>query len=372
MIFNKPIIAITGSAGKTMVKTLTSAVLRQKWEVFEPNHYNNTFQKTEEHAKKIDESHQAAVLEYGMAFAGALTKHCDYIEPNISVITNVGLAHIENFDSDVRLLAKAKSEIIKGMKKTGKLYLNADDINSKLLETDGFKGEIITIGIDADADFRASNIEYLDTGIRFCVLLNEKTHIFFIPLFGRHNVYNALFAIAVSHMLGFSPMDMRRALKNIRRPEHRLDVIKLKNNITIIDDTVHANPVAVKAAIDVLDQIAKHQKIVVLGSMSELGEKSVYHHRKIGRYLKSKNVDYVFTHGNVSVDIGKGAMADGFSKRRVSHKTRLKRNELFEELIKTIRPGATVLIKGFSRLKMSEIVDFLCNHYGFRNVGKGA
>ena len=127
---------------------------------------------------------------------------------------------------------------------------------------------------------------------------------------------------------------------------------------------MHANPIAVKAAIDVLGDIGKKQKIVVLGSMSELGDKQAQYHRQIGRYLATKNFDHIFTHGNISVDIGKGAILAGYPKRKVLHKTRLKRSELLDELVKKIKPHSTILIKGFSRLKMSEIVDYLTDYYG--------
>ena len=123
-----------------------------------------------------NDSHRAAVLEYGMAFPGAITQHCEYIQPNIGVITNVGLAHIGNFDGDVNLLAKAKSELIFGMNPTGKLYINADDKNSRLLSISAFKGEIVTVGIDRKAAYMARDIAYKNTGISFRVVLDNKEH----------------------------------------------------------------------------------------------------------------------------------------------------------------------------------------------------
>ncbi len=361
--YDKPIIAITGSAGKTMVKTLTAAILRERWIVFEPNHYNNTFQKTEEHAKQINFTHRAAVLEYGMAFPGAITEHCKFIQPNMGIITNVGLAHIGNFEGKVELLAAAKSELIKGMNPTGTLFINADDENSKLLHTHDFKGKIITVGIESHASYEARKIENSETGMTFVITLEGKEHLFFIPIFGKHNIYNALFAIAVSHQLGFLPSDMQTALKNMTTPEHRLNVIRLKNDITVIDDTVHSHPPAVKAAIDVLEDLGKKQKIAILGSMSELGEKQNEYHEDIGRYIASKNIDFLYTHGNISINMGIGAINAGFPANKVRHKTRLYRKVLLREVVALIEPGSTILVKGYSRLKMYEIVSYLCNYY---------
>ena len=159
MAFNpntqKPIIAVTGSAGKTMVKTMVSAILRERWVVFESKDYYNTVDKTMVHADEISFIHRAAVLEYGMAFPGAISEHCQIIQPNIGVITNVGLAHIGNFEGKVELLAAAKSELIMGMNPSGILFMNADDPNSKLLHTNNFKGKILTVGIASKASYQA-------------------------------------------------------------------------------------------------------------------------------------------------------------------------------------------------------------------------
>lgn len=359
----KPVIAVTGSAGKTTVKTMISAILREKWVIFESKDYYNTYQKTEEHASMINFIHRAAVLEFGMGFAGDITKHCQYIRPNIGVITNVGMAHIGNFEGNVELLAAAKSELIKGMHPLGILFVNADDQNSRLLHTKDFAGKILTVGIDNKADYQAKDLACSENGISFKVILREKEYPFFIPVIGRHNVYNGLFAIGVADQLGFLPNEMQSGFHNMRKANHRLQLEHLKNGITVIDDTVHANPPAVKAAIDVLMQIGKGKKIVVLGSMSELGERSEEEHEGIGRYVAEKGIDLLYTYGNISVQIGAGAIAAGFSTDRVKHFTRLKRKLLHQELVQNIEPESTILVKGASRLNLFETVTFLKDQY---------
>lgn len=360
---DKPIIAVTGSAGKTMVKTLISCILREKWVIFESKDYYNIFQKTEQHAKEINFIHRAAVLEYGMGFPGDITKHCQLIQPNMSVITNIGLAHIGNFEGKIELLASAKSELIKGMNQSGILFINADDKNSKLLDTKSFKGKILTVGIETAANYKANKIKYSEEGMTFTVTLDGKEYPFLIPIFGVHNVFNALFAIAVSHQLGFSPLDMQTGLRNVKKPNHRLNFIKLKNGISVIDDTVHAHPPAVKAALDVLEALGKKQKIAILGSMPELGDKIAEYHEDVGKYFASKNIDFLYTYGNISVNIGIGAINAGFPAEKVVHKTALYRKVMYKELIKLIEPGATILVKGSSRQNMYEIVEFLCDYY---------
>lgn len=360
---DKPIIAVTGSAGKTMVKTLISCILREKWVIFESKDYYNTFQKTEQHAKQINFIHRAAVLEYGMGFPGDITKHCELIQPNVSVITNVGLAHIGNFEGKIELLAAAKSELIKGMNPNGTLFINADDENSKLLDTQDFTGKILTVGIEANANYKANKIQYSEEGMTFTVTLDGVEYPFLIPIFGMHNIFNALFAIAVSHQLGFLPSEMQNGLRNVKKPNHRLNLLKLKNGITVIDDTVHAHPPAVKAALDVLEALGKKQKIAILGSMPELGDKIIEYHEDVGNYLASKNIDFLYTYGNISVNIGIGAINAGFPAEKVVHKTALYRKIMYRELVKLIEPESIILVKGSSRQNMYEIVQFLCDYY---------
>ncbi len=359
----KPVIAVSGSAGKTTVKTMISAILREKWVIFESRDYYNTYQNSKDHANAISFIHRAAVLEYGMAFAGDLTKHCQYIRPNIGIITNVGMAHIGNFESKVSLLAAAKSELIKGMHPSGILFLNADDQNSRLLDTKDFNGQILTVGIENEGDYRARDLVYSEQGTSFQVMIGESDYPFFIPVLGKHNVYNALFAIGAADQLGFIPEEMQRGFGSMKKPNHRLNLYHLRDGIIVIDDTVHAHPPAVKAAIDVLLQIGKGKKIAVLGSMSELGDRSEEEHEGIGRYVAERDIDLLYTYGNISVQIGAGALAAGFPPERVEHFTGLKRKLLHKELTKNIGPETTVLVKGASRLNLFETVTFLNDLY---------
>jgi UDP-N-acetylmuramoyl-tripeptide--D-alanyl-D-alanine ligase len=359
----KPIIAVTGSAGKTMVKTMISAILRERWVVFESKDYYNTVDKTLAHADEIDYIHRAAVLEYGMAFPGAITEHCQIIQPNIGVITNVGLAHIGNFEGKVELLAAAKSELIKGMHPAGILLLNADDSNSKLLDTKNYKGKILTIGIKTKADYIAQNINYSDNGMTFTIKLQGNQYSFSIPVFGEHNIYNALCAIGVADRLGFLPTEMQTGLQTMKKPNHRLAVHRLKDGITVIDDTVHSHPPAVKAAIEVLMHLAKQKKMVILGSMPELGERTYQEYKDIGQYIAGKKIDFLYTFGKSSVHIGEDAIKAGYPADRVKHYKQSYLRVMHRELVQSIEPGLTILVKGASRLNMFETVQFLCDHY---------
>jgi UDP-N-acetylmuramoyl-tripeptide--D-alanyl-D-alanine ligase len=367
LVFNpraeKPIIAITGSAGKTMVKTMVSAILRERWVVFESKDYYNTVDKTLIHANEIDFIHRAAVLEYGMAFPGAITEHCRIIQPNIGVITNVGLAHIGNFEGKLELLAAAKSELIIEMNPAGILFINADDSNSKLLHTRNYMGKILTVGIKAKADYEAGNINYSEKGMTFTLNLNGNEYPFSIPIFGEHNVYNALFAIGVADQLGFLPAEMQTGLRTMKKPNHRLAIHRLKDGINVIDDTVHSHPPAVKAAIDVLLNLAKQKKMAILGSMPELGVRTYQDYKDIGRYVAEKKLDFLYTFGKSSLHIGEEAIKVGYPANQVKHYKQSYLKVMHRELVQTIEPGLTILVKGASRLNMYETVKFLCDYY---------
>ncbi|MBS4199895.1 UDP-N-acetylmuramoyl-tripeptide--D-alanyl-D-alanine ligase [Bacillus sp. FJAT-49732] len=359
----KPTIAVTGSAGKTTVKTMISSILREKWITYESSDYDNTTENTIKHKEKIGPIHRAAVLEYGMGFAGQITEHCSILRPDIAVITNVGLAHIGNFDSKLENLVAAKSEIIKGMNQNGVLFLNRDDHNSKMLHTSKFKGKIVTIGIEKPGQYRAQNIRFGKEGMEFTVQLKGKKYTFKIPVYGQHNVYNALFAIAVTDLLGFTPKEMQNGLNFISKPEHRLYFFHLKDGITVIDDTVHAHPPAMKAAIDVLKQAGRKKRIAVLGSMSELGERNDADHLDVGRYVANNGVNHLFTYGNYSRNITEGALSAGMALNKAKHYTGLYRKNLHQDLLEAIEPGTTILVKGSSKQNLFETVEFLLQHY---------
>ena len=156
----RPVVAVTGSAGKTTTKSMIASVLRERFYIFESKDNCNTSENTRKHVNQITPFHEAAVLEYAMGHEGVIARHCQFIKPHLSIITNIGPSHISNFNNDIKGIARAKSEIIKGMDKDGILIVNGDDPNSGLLETEQFKGNIIKVGTNKDCHFRAVNIQH--------------------------------------------------------------------------------------------------------------------------------------------------------------------------------------------------------------------
>lgn len=356
-----PIIAITGSAGKTTTKAFLASILAKKWKIFESKDYWNTTDHTEKHAAEINSSHEAVVLEYGMAYPGIITKHCSIIQPNMSIVTNVGLAHVGNFDGDIKGVAKAKSELIHGMKQDGLLVINKDDKNSNYLETKQFKGKIITVGIRSrGVDYKAYDVKYKEDGMLFKIKLQGQETQMFIPILGEHHVYNALNAIAIADRLGFSAMEIKAGLI-FRKPPRRLTIYNCKNNIMLIDDTVHSHPQGVKAALDVLAAVGKNRKVAIIGQMRELGDLREEEYRKVGEYVKKLGIDVLITYGFRTEEIGAAAKAKGFPVNKIFHFTdKEKLHALLENLVSS---NDTILIKGASKTNMFETVKYLSDKF---------
>ncbi|MGY4795216.1 YheC/YheD family protein [Lysinibacillus fusiformis] len=351
-----PIIAITGSAGKTTTKAFVGSILSKKWNVFESKDYWNTTEHTKKHKEEINDTHQAVVLEYGMAYPGIITNHCSIIQPNISIVTNIGLAHVGNFDGDVRGVAKAKSELIHGMDQQGLLIVNQDDDNSRYLETQQFKGKIITVGIKKEADYRAYDLQYKDVGMSFKMKLHGQEIELYIPILGEHHVYNALNAVAVADLLGFSPLDIQAGL-NFKKPPRRLTIYDCRDDITVIDDTVHSHPQGVRAALDVLTNIATNRKVAIIGQMRELGVLREEEYRKVGEYVHEIGIDEFITYGFRTDEMSNAAIAKGMDPARVHHF--INKDQLHVLLEKLIKPHDTILVKGASKTNMFETVKFL-------------
>ncbi|MFF2793588.1 YheC/YheD family protein [Lysinibacillus xylanilyticus] len=355
-----PIIAITGSAGKTTSKAFLASILSVKWNIFESKDYWNTTEHTKKHKEEINASHEAVVLEYGMAYPGIITNHCSIIQPNISIITNIGLAHVGNFDGDIKGVAKAKSELIHGMDQNGLLILNKDDDNSKYLEKQQFKGKILTVGVRNAANYKAYDIQYKDIGMSFKIKLHGQEISMYIPILGEHHVYNALNAIAVADYLGFSPEDIKKGL-NFKKPPRRLTIYNCRDNITLIDDTVHSHPQGVRAAIDVLTNIAKKRKIAIIGQMRELGDLREEEYRKVGEYIYEQDIDLFITYGFRTQEMGAAAKAKGMDPSKIYHF--LNKEELHALLEKVIKPHDTILVKGASKTNMFDTIKFLDQKY---------
>jgi len=353
-----PEIVIAGSNGKTTTKNMLASILETRWKILQTTGNYNLPLQIKNILQQRKPEHKAVLLEIGMGKPGAAHRHGRYIRPDIVVFTNIGSAHYGSLGNSVRSIAENKSVVLQYMNNNGLVIKNSDDKNSKWIDTSNHPGKVITIGIHTPADYMATEIRDVKDGMEFTMTLGNAKEKFFVPTFGLHNIYNALFAITIAHLLGFTIPEIRQGLKNFEPSIKRLNVIKLRSEILLIDDTVNANPESVKSAIDVMERLGENKKkIVVLGSMLELGEYTQDAHLEVGKYLAEKQISDIYIYGAETKWIKEGAVKSGFSSDRIHYFE--SRDLLHEVLMNEVAEKSVILVKGSAAMKMSMTVDFL-------------
>lgn len=347
-------IGITGSAGKTSTKEMTASILSQKYRVMKSYANNNIFACIPGNFMRLSPIHQVAVLEMGMASLGNIRKQCLYARPSIGVITNVGEAHVGSLGNSLNNVVRAKQELINGLRPGGTLILNADDPGSKRLKTKGFRGKIITFGINQPATIRGQKIRFCQDGMRFEV----EGSTYHIPTWGKHNVYNALASIAVGKQLGIAVTNIQKGLRTFPVPYMRLQPLKGVNGYTLINDAYNANPTSMIAGLQVLKQVAKHRySVAVLGDMNELGTWSSSGHRKVGAVVARLKPSRLITVGTQAATIAHSAITHGFPSRSVKSFSRLAPVSAY--IRKTVSPGSVIYFKASRKLTLEKAVKSL-------------
>ncbi|HEX4783426.1 MAG TPA: UDP-N-acetylmuramoyl-tripeptide--D-alanyl-D-alanine ligase, partial [Candidatus Sulfotelmatobacter sp.] len=288
-IWGKPLVGVTGSAGKTTTKEAIAHVLAARFRVLKSEgNFNNHF-GLPLMLLKLEPEHDVAVIEMGMSHAGEIRALAKIARPDIGVVTNVAPVHLEFFDS-LAGIARAKYELIESLPARGIAVLNADDEYVSQFGRD-FKGKVVTYGMCATADVRAENVKSRGAeGSEFDVVLNGVREHARWPLVGEHNILNALAAVAVGVARGLSPGEAVGALATVTPPDKRGQVLQL-GNITVINDCYNSNPKALHAMVDALAAMKAGRRIVVAGEMLELGSAGEQMHRTAGQHIAEKKID---------------------------------------------------------------------------------
>ena len=348
------VIGVTGSVGKTTTKDMLAWVLKQKYKVLksEGNYNNHYGLPLSLLSLKGDED--IAVLEMAMSNLGEIKKLAEIAKPEIGVVTNVGQAHLENLDN-VANVAEAKKELIEGLPEKGLAVLNYDNEYVRKMDSAFTGKKIIYYGLKDNADIYASNIKHNDKNIKFDLFYNDEEKNIVINKPGEHNVYNALAAISIAREFNVDWDLIKESFKNLDFSSLRLDV-REKADFTVINDSYNANPLSMKAAIDVLKDISKKRTIAVLGDMLELGPKKKEAHFEVGKYLAKKNIDILITVGELA-EIIANAAEDNMEKEKIY---RVENNQMAYDILKDIiKKGDCILVKGSRKMKMEEIVDWI-------------
>lgn len=355
--FSIPFVALTGSVGKTTSKGMIYAVVKRKYNTLRTAGNLNNEIGVPKTLFCLEESHEAAVIEMGMNHFDEISRLSKTVEPSIACITNVGTAHIENLGSREGIL-KAKCEILHGMAKGSTLIINGDnDMLSSVNEPDY---NIIRFGIESEnLDMVAKDIEINSEGCTFTAIYGNETAKVLVPSVGLHNVYNALCAMCVGVMLGYTLCEAAEGIKDYK-PEGMRQKITTINGITFIEDCYNANLDSMKAALYALATISKGKSYAVLGDMLELGEFSEQAHRQVGKKACEVGCEYVITYGELSKYIVDEVIKNGGKAKAFSCK-----EEMAEFLFNNVKSGDAVLFKGSRGMKMEEIFISLYKKLGF-------
>lgn len=355
------VVGITGSVGKTSTKEMIASVLSEKYKVLKTEgNYNNEIGLPLT-IFKIRAEHEVAVLEMGISEFGEMHRLATMANPDICVITNIGLCHLENLKTRDGIL-KAKTESFAHLKKDGIAILNGDDDKLSTIRQVGDK-EPVFYGMEEKMEYRedakksvyATGVENLGLyGMQARIHTPEGERDVRIPIPGEHNVYNALAATAVGLSLGLSLDQISSGILKAKTIGGRTNLLNT-GSMTVIDDCYNANPVSMKASLDVL-ATAEGRKIAVLGDMGELGENEKKLHYEVGEYLAKKEIDVLFCAGELSEEIAKAAQKESKTCEVYYFKTR---DALLEQLLPFLKKGDTVLVKASHFMEYPKIVKAL-------------
>lgn len=349
--YSIPVIAVTGSNGKTTTKDMTAAVLSRKYKVLKTEaNYNNEIGLPLT-LLQLTPAHEAAVVEMGMRGLGEIKELAAIALPDRGIVTNVGETHLELLGS-IENIAAAKSELVESIPAGGVVVLNGDNQYVRQM-SERSKAKALTYGLTPDSDIWADNINTYENRetVFTCHCLQDIFPVA-VPAVGRHNVYNALAAIAMGISLGLNCQEIREGLATFQASGMRFHIEK-KADYTLINDAYNASPMSMAAAIATLAEIAGGRKVAVLGDMLELGSIAEEAHRHVGELLVQHKVDIVITVGELAGNIA-AAAHDGGVKTVVACENHAQAKEKLQKLLVS---NDTILIKGSRGMKMENIVE---------------
>ena len=350
--FDIPVVGLTGSVGKTTTKEMTALVVASEYNTIKTQGNLNNDIGMPMTLFNIEETTEAAVIEMGMNHKGEISALTAVSRPSLSIITNVGVSHIENLGSRENILS-AKLEILEGMKKGSALIINGDNDLLSTVENDGY--DIVFFGIENEkCHVKATDLEMTQDGTRCNILFENNKYECFVPVAGIHNVYDALSAFAAGVKLGISPEKAAAAIAQYVPAGMRQKVVE-KNGIVFIEDCYNASPDSVKAGINTLHTIKSQRHIAVLGDMLELGDYSETAHRECGKYAAEKGTDVLFAYGKASAFTADEA--EKSSMNEVYHYTDEKL--LAEKLSGFIKEGDAILFKASRGMKLENIINII-------------
>ena len=353
--YNIPVVGVTGSVGKTSTKDIIASVLSQKYNVLKTEgNMNNAIGLPMTILKLRD--HNALVVEMGMNALGEISELSDVANPTIAIINNVGTAHIGELGSRENIL-KAKIEITEGLSHDGMLIINGDnDMLAKWNEKSEMKN-VLTFGINEKNIAIGKIIEERENGTLATIKIENQEIEVNIPIAGEHFVYNSACAALVGILCDVSLQEIKQGIENFKLSKNRLEIIKTKAGITIINDSYNASFDSMKASIELLSKKEGKRKIAVLGDMFELGKYSENLHRKVGTEVYKNEINKLYIVGNDAKYIAMQAKQEGMNNENINIFENCEK--CIKSLKENLKNGDVVLIKASNSMKFYQIVESL-------------
>ncbi len=354
--WGKRVVAITGSTGKTTTKEMLAALLGTKHQVLKSRGNLNNDYGLPLTLFGLEPADEAAVVELAMSAPGEIARLTRIAEPEIGVVTNVAPVHLQFFDS-LEGIACAKRELIENLSPPRTAVLNFDDSRVRGFQ-EGFDGRVLTYGFEDGADFRAVDLTAAPpAGWRFHLTAPGLDGEFYLPLPGRHNVSNALAALAAASLFDIPESDCREALARFANIPQRSEILTLSDRVTVINDCYNSNPLAMERMLETLSAWDASRRIVVAGEMLELGPTSPDLHRQVGRQAAESGVDWLLGVQGEAQHFLEGASQAGLPAERLRFFPAAEAAAEF--LAELLRPGDVVLVKGSRGVHLERLVEFL-------------
>lgn len=349
-INNIPVVAITGSVGKTSTKDMVASVVSQKYKTLKTiGNNNNNIGLPFTILRLKDE--EIMVLEMGMNHFGEISLLSKIAKPNICVITNIGTSHIGLLGSRENIL-KAKLEILDGAENPTIIINNDNDLLHKWYIENRESKNIVTFGIENESDIMPRNLELHHDGSEYDCNINGEDVKVKVPIAGEHFVLNALCATSVGKVLNIEPNKILNGIANVELTKKRMEVIE-KNGITIINDAYNASPESIKESLKYLKTFKENRKIAILGDVLELGEYNEELHRKIGEEVAKEEVDILICYGDASRYVVDQAKKEGMNEQNIYYFE--DKNQILDLLKKEVKQGDVLLFKASNGMKFFDL-----------------
>ncbi len=348
------VVAITGSAGKTTTKEMAATVVSRAYRVFRNAGNLNNEIGLPLSLLELRHRPEVAIVELGMNHPGEISRLVEIAEPDVRVWTNVADAHLGFFPS-VEAIADAKAEVFDGARGDSLLVANANDPRV-MARTPRFRGRLVTFGIDMDADVMATDVHDRGRDGTTAVIRAEGGEFeLTVPLLGRMNLSNALAATSLGLHFGVAREEIAAAVASCRPASHRGVIVRLRDDITVVDDSYNSNPTALREMLDSLQRLGGARRVAVLGEMLELGDRAMELHAAMGRAVVAAGVELLVTVGGPPADaLAQEAVATGLPAASVSS---VETSEEAADVVSTlVRSGDLVLVKGSRGIRTDVVV----------------